>query len=46
MLSPHYSYTPNLMGRLFESNTDSQMRKGIGVTTKGLKNESERIATG
>jgi len=46
MLTLHYSYTPNLMGRLLKGYTDTQMRKGIGGMTKGLQRESERLATG
>ncbi len=41
----HYSYTPNLLGRLMKGYTDKQMRKGIGGLAKGLQRESERIAT-
>jgi uncharacterized protein YndB with AHSA1/START domain len=44
-LTLHYSYTPNLLGRLMKSYTDKQMRKGIGGITKGLQRESESIAT-
>jgi hypothetical protein len=43
-LTIHYSYTPNLMGRLLRGTTDKQMRKGIGGLAKGLQRESERIA--
>ncbi len=45
MLTLHYSYTPNLLGRLLRRYTDKQMRKGIGGMTKGLQKESERLAT-
>ena len=41
----HYSYTLNRLGRLVKGYTDKQMRKGIGGMTKGLKQESERIAS-
>ena len=43
-LTLHYSYTPNLLGRLLRGYTDKQMRKGIGGMAKGLQQESERIA--
>jgi uncharacterized protein YndB with AHSA1/START domain len=42
-LSLHYSYTPNMLGRLLKNYTDKQMRKGIAGMTKGLQEESERI---
>ena len=45
-LTIHYSYTPNLLGRLLKGTTDRQMRKGIGGMAKGLQRESERIAAG
>lgn len=45
-LTLHYSYTPNLLGRLLKGYTDKQMRKGIGAMAKGLERESERIAAG
>jgi hypothetical protein len=41
----HYSYTLNILGRVLKGYTDKQMRKGIGGLTKGLKQESERIAS-
>ncbi len=41
----HYTYTPNRVGRLAKSYTDKQMRKGIVGLAKGLRRESERIAT-
>ena len=44
MLTLHYSYQPNLLGRLLRSSTDRQMRKGIGGLAKGLQRESERLA--
>lgn len=44
-LTIHYSYSPNLLGRLVKGYTDTQMRKGIGGMAKGLQQESERIAT-
>jgi hypothetical protein len=44
-LTLHYSYTPNLLGRLVKGYTETQMRKGIGSMAKGLQQESERIAT-
>lgn len=43
-LTIHYSYAPNLLGRLMKGYTDTQMRKGIGGMAKGLQQESERIA--
>lgn len=43
-LTIHYSYAPNLLGRLVKGYTDTQMRKGIGGMAKGLQQESERIA--
>jgi len=42
-LTLHYSYTPNMLGRLLKGYTDKQMRKGIGGMAKGLQIESERI---
>jgi uncharacterized protein YndB with AHSA1/START domain len=45
-LTLHYSYTPNLMGRLMKSVTDKQMRKGIGGMAEELQKESERLAAG
>ena len=44
-LTLHYSYTPNLLGRLAKGYTDKQMRKGIGGLAKALQQESESIAT-
>ncbi len=44
-LTLHYSYTPNLLGRLTKGYTDKQMRKGIGGMAKGLQRESERVAS-
>ena len=44
-LTLHYSYTPNLLGRVLRGYTDKQMRKGIGGLTKGLQRESETMAT-
>ena len=43
-LTVHYSYTLNFLGRVAKGYTDKQMRKGIGAMTKGLKEESERLA--
>ncbi len=43
-LTLHYSYTPNLLGRVLRGYTHKQMRKGIGGLAKGLQVESERIA--
>lgn len=43
-LTLNYSYTLNMMGRMLKGYTDTQMRKGIGGLTKGLQQESERIA--
>ena len=45
-LNLHYSYTPNLLGRLAKGYTDKQMRKGIAGLAKGLQRESECIAAG
>ncbi len=42
-LNLHYSYTPNMLGRLVKGYTDKQMRKGIAGLAKGLQIESERI---
>lgn len=44
-LTLHYSYTPNLLGRLMKGYTGKQMRKAIEGLAKGLQRESERIAT-
>ena len=44
LLTLHYRYTPNLLGRVLRRYTDKQMRKGIGGMTKGLQRESERLA--
>lgn len=43
MLTLHYDYTPNLLGRLLARYTDKQMRKGIQGLAKGLQRESERL---
>lgn len=43
-LTLHYSYTPNLLGRLMKGYTDTQLRKGIAGLAKGLQRASERIA--
>ena len=45
-LTLHYSYTPNLLGRVMRGYTDKQMRKGINGLAKGLQRESERVAAG
>ena len=45
-LNLHYSYTPNLLGRVLKGYTDKQMRKGIGGMAKGLQRESERVHAG
>ena len=45
VLTLHYNYTPNRMGRVVKSTTDKQMRKGIGGLADELKAESERIAS-
>jgi uncharacterized protein YndB with AHSA1/START domain len=45
MLTLHYSYTPNLLGRLVRRYTDKQLQKGIGGLAKGLQRESERMAS-
>lgn len=44
-LTLHYSYEPNLMGRMMKRTTEKQMRKGIGGLADNLVTESERIAT-
>lgn len=43
-LTLHYSYTPNLMGRILSGITANQMRKGIEGLARGLQRESERLA--
>jgi uncharacterized protein YndB with AHSA1/START domain len=43
-LTIHYSYTPNLMGRLMRKQTDKQMRKGMGGLAKDLQRASESLA--
>jgi hypothetical protein len=43
-LTLHYSYTPNVMGRIMKRYTDKQMRKGIFALAKNLQVESERVA--
>ncbi len=42
----HYSYTPNLLGRVLKGFVDKQMRKGIAGLAKSLQTESERMAAG
>jgi len=42
-LNLHYSYEPNIMGRIMKGYTDKQMRKGIAGLAKSLQIESERI---
>ena len=42
-LTLHYSYTPNLMGRVMRRTTAKQMRKGISGMAANLQEESERI---
>ena len=44
-LTLHYSYTPNLLGRMMKRTTDKQMRRGIGGLAKNLVTESQRVAT-
>jgi uncharacterized protein YndB with AHSA1/START domain len=44
-LTLHYSYIPNLLGRVMKGYTDKQMRKGINGMAKGLQRESERVAS-
>ncbi|RVW02513.1 SRPBCC family protein [Rhodococcus spongiicola] len=41
-LTLHYSYTPNLLGRVAKGSTDKQLRKGIGGLADALKEESEK----
>lgn len=43
-LTLHYSYTPNLLGRLLKGYTDTQLRKGIAGLARALQRDSERIA--
>lgn len=45
VLTLHYSYTLNLLGRLVRGYTDKQLRKGIGGMAKGLQRESERMVS-
>lgn len=45
-LNLHYSYTPNLLGRITKGLTNKKMRQGIGGLAKSLQRESERIAAG
>jgi hypothetical protein len=45
-LTFHYSYTPNLFGRLFRKAVANQMQKGLSGLVTGLQRESERIASG
>lgn len=44
LLTLHYSYVPNLLGRFTRRTTDKQLRKGIAGLAKGLQAESEQIA--
>jgi uncharacterized protein YndB with AHSA1/START domain len=44
-LTIHYSYTPNLMGRLMRKQTDKQMRKGMGGLAKDLQRASESLTS-
>jgi len=44
-LTVHYSYTPNLLGRLLRGYTDKQMRKGMDGLAQDLERESVRIAS-
>jgi uncharacterized protein YndB with AHSA1/START domain len=43
-LTIHYSYTPNLMGRLMPKQTDKQMRKGMEGLARDLQKASESLA--
>ena len=45
VLTLHYNYTLNRMGRVVKGTTDKQMRKGISGLADELKIESERIAS-
>ncbi|WP_072691351.1 SRPBCC family protein [Rhodococcus marinonascens] len=45
-LTLHYSYTPNLLGRLAKGSTDKQLRKGITGLADALQEESEQGAAG
>ncbi|NND04574.1 MAG: SRPBCC family protein [Acidimicrobiia bacterium] len=43
-LALHYSYEPNVLGKLMKGYTHKQMLKGIGGLAKSLAIESERLA--
>lgn len=43
-LTLHYSYEPNLLGRMLRGYTHKQMQQGIGGLAKSLAVESERLA--
>lgn len=43
-LTVHYSYTPNLMGRLFGRLLEKQLPRGLDGVVTGLQQECERIA--
>ena len=45
-LTLHYSYTPNLMGKVMKGMTRGQLEKGIGGLAASLKREAERVASG
>lgn len=42
LLSIHYRYTPNLMGRLLKGTTDTQMRKAMSGMAAALERECVR----
>lgn len=42
MLTLHYSYTPNVLGRLLAAFTDRRLRRGLGGLARGLQLEAER----
>ena len=44
VLNLHYSYQPNLVGRLTSPFTARLLRRGIGGLAKSLAEESERLA--
>ena len=43
LLTLHYSYAPNFMGRIMKRSVDKQMRKGMGVLAKDLQKAAEGI---
>ena len=43
-LTLHYSYEPNLLGKVLSGYTEKQLRQGIGGLATSLAQESERLA--